>query len=744
MNNPSTRLAAALADRYRIERELGQGGMATVYLAHDIKHDRKVAIKVLEKPAGAGIGDERFQREISTAAKLSHPHILSLHDSGEAEGFRYYVMPYVTGESLRDRLQRETKLPVAEAVRIVSEVADALDYAHRAGIVHRDIKPENIMLHEGHAVVMDFGIALAQLADETGGLTATGTIIGTPAYLSPEQATGEELDGRSDLYSLGCVLYECLAGTPPFTGTTAALLTQRLLNTPPSVRERRVEVSESLARVLQRALAIDPAARFPTGQSLSAALRVPEPSRAAPDRHAIVVLPFANLSPDRDNEYFSDGLTEEIIADLSKVKALSVISRTSAMQLKGTAKDVRTIGRELSVRYVLEGSVRKAGNNLRITAQLIDAPTDDHLWAEKYGGTMDDVFELQERVAREIVRALGITLTSDEDRRLAHRSIENAHAFELYLQARQELRRYAAGSIDRGEALVRRAIEIEGETPPLQALLAWAQVSRVRAGLVADRSSLDGAAVIANALLVSAPDAPYGHAILGFISYERGDLAGAVRHLLAALEREPNDADAIFYLGVCYIGAGQLSKLDPLAATLMKLDPLSPLAWMLAGIAPWWIGRAREGLPSLVRAAEMDTGNLIGRWSLGYAYALTGDAQSAWKEAEYMRQVAPTMPYTVQLVALVHGMEGRSDAARAVLGGVIGLDAHHKFHLAEAYAMAGDGDRALKLLEDAVSHGFHPGEFIAYHCPFLASLRGTPRFEAVAAQARRLTAEFPQ
>ncbi|HEV8123048.1 MAG TPA: serine/threonine-protein kinase, partial [Gemmatimonadales bacterium] len=185
MSAPDT-LRAALADRYQIERELGQGGMATVYLAQDLRHDRPVAIKVLEKPVGAGIGDERFQREISTAAKLSHPHILSLYDSGEAAGYRYYVMPYVTGESLRDRIGHERTLPVSEAVRIVGEVADALDYAHRAGIVHRDIKPENIMLHEGHAVVMDFGIALAQLADETGGLTATGMIIGTPAYLSPE------------------------------------------------------------------------------------------------------------------------------------------------------------------------------------------------------------------------------------------------------------------------------------------------------------------------------------------------------------------------------------------------------------------------------------------------------------------------------------------------------------------------------------------------------------------------------
>jgi tetratricopeptide (TPR) repeat protein len=357
---------------------------------------------------------------------------------------------------------------------------------------------------------------------------------------------------------------------------------------------------------------------------------------------------------------------------------------------------------------------------------------------------MDDVFELQERVAREIVRALGITLTTDEDRRIAQRTIANPQAFELYLQARQELRRYAAGAIERAEALVLRAMEIEGETPPLQALMVWAQVSRVRAGLVADRSSLDASATMANTLLKTAPDAPYGHALLGLISYERGLLADAVRHLRSALEREPNDADALFYLGVSYTGAGQVTKLDQVAATLMKLDPLSQLAWMLAGIAPWWTGRAAEGLPSLIRAADMDSGNLIARWSLGYAQALAGNVEAAGKEAAYLQQAAPSLPYTIQLVALVHGMEGRPEAARATLGGVIGLDSHHKFHLAEAYAMAGDSDRALELLEDAVSHGFHPGEFIATHCPFLAPLRGTRRFVAVAEQAERLTAEFPR
>ncbi len=737
------RLTAALADRYRLEREIGAGGMATVYLAEDLRHRRKVAVKVL-RPELA-LGSERFLREIETTANLRHPHILPLYDSGEAHGLLYYVMPYVEGESLRDRLNRERRLPLADALLLAREVADALGYAHDRGIVHRDVKPENILLERGHAVVADFGIARAVSAAGPANLTQTGMAIGTAAYMSPEQALAESsVDARSDQYSLACVVYECLTGELPFSGNAVAMLTQRMMAAPPSPRARRADVGLQLDQAVRTALATEQSGRFDSCEAFAAALAALEAPAAAgsASRAGIVVLPFANRSPDAENEYFSDGLTEEIISDLAAIKSLQVISRTSAMLLKGTDKDIRTIGRELGVRYVLEGSVRKAGNSLRITAQLIDATTDSQLWGEKYGGTMDDVFELQERVSREIVAALGITLTSDEDRRLAYRSIENVRAFEFYLQAREEMRRYDGRSVERGEALVRRAIAIEGETPPLQALLAWSQVTLVRAGLVADRSPLDQAEKVARAIVVSTPDAHYGHALLGFISYERGRMAEAVRHFQAALEREPNDADALFYLGISYIAVGQLDAGERTAAALMNSDPLSPLAWALSGIMPWWSNHVADGLQKLERAMEMDPGNVIIRWSLGYGRALAGDLAGASADAAILRDRAPDMPYTSQLTALVYAMSGRPADALAALGDVQGLDAHHKFHLAEAYAMAGDSGRALALLEEAVPGGFHPGEFIAEHCPFFPALRGTPRFEAIAAEAVRLTAEF--
>src|ERR1041384_8233319 len=416
MTDAAGRLTAALSRSYRIERELGRGGMATVYLAHDLRHKRAVAIKVLRP--------ERFLREIETTANLRHPGILPLYDSGEADGFLYYVMPFVEGETLRDRLARERRLPVDDALQIAREAAEALGYAHARGVIHRDIKPENILLENRHAVLADFGIAKAVSALGGGSLTQTGLAVGTPAYMSPEQVLADAtLDGRSDLYSLGCVLFEMLTGEAPFAAATPQrTIARRLTEPPPVLVAPRPEAGPELSGVMERVLATDPAVRHATAAEFANALAVPwrsdpaqtaasrrttgataTPGRGVPTRAAgLVVLPFVNRSPDAADEYFSDGLTEEVISDLASIKALSVISRTSAMRFKGTDKDVRTIGRELGVRSVLEGSVRKAGSSLRITAQLIDAEADAQLWSEKYSGTLDDVFEVQERVAREI------------------------------------------------------------------------------------------------------------------------------------------------------------------------------------------------------------------------------------------------------------------------------------------------------------------------------------------------------
>jgi serine/threonine-protein kinase len=439
-------LTTALADRYAIERELGRGGMATVYLAQDLKHHRAVAMKVLRPELAGAIGPERFLREIEIAAGLSHPHILPLFDSGSLDGLLYYVMPYVEGESLRQRLDRERQLPIEDALRITREVGDALGYAHSLGVVHRDIKPENILLSHNHAVVADFGIARAIATANGEKLTEAGLTLGTPSYMSPEQAAGDtELDGRSDLYSLGCVLYEMLVGDPPFLGhSPQQILARHVLDPVPPPRTVRTTVPLAVERAVLQALAKAPADRYATmlmfAEALGAlAVSAPEVTvvlRPAPPAQSIAVLPFVNLSGDPENEYFGDGLAEELLNLLGRVNGLRVASRTSAFLFKGTKTDLRTIGQTLNVQHVLEGSVRKAGTRIRVSVHLTGAAEGYDLWSARYDRELEDVFEIQDEIARTIVDALQIRLTGEQAQRFDKRGTADPEAYDSYLKGR--------------------------------------------------------------------------------------------------------------------------------------------------------------------------------------------------------------------------------------------------------------------------------------------------------------------
>jgi TolB-like protein/Flp pilus assembly protein TadD/tRNA A-37 threonylcarbamoyl transferase component Bud32 len=464
-------MQAAFTDRYTIEREIGRGGMATVYLAHDQKHDRQVALKVLHPELAVTLGPERFLREIKVAARLSHPRIVSLHDSGKAGDYLYYVMPYIEGESLRQRLDRDGKLPVAEAVEIARNVASALTYAHATGVVHRDIKPENVMLHQGEAVVTDFGIAKAVTsAGSEKSLTQTGSSVGTPAYMSPEQAAGTaELDGRSDVYSLGCMLYEMLAGQLPFPATSVqAMLVRHLMDPVPSVRDLRAEVPEALDRAIARAMAKEPAERFPAAAEFAQALHaggtppeVQSVSRGATGARSIAVLPFVDMSPQRDQEYFCEGIAEELINALMRVEALQVASRTSSFAFKGKNEDIREIGRKLKVEHILEGSVRKAGNRLRITAQLLKAADGYQLWSERYDRDLEDVFAIQDEIAQNIARALRVVMT--EGKFIANAQTSDVAAYDYYLKGRGFFHQWRRKSLQFARQMFLRAIEIDPE-----------------------------------------------------------------------------------------------------------------------------------------------------------------------------------------------------------------------------------------------------------------------------------------
>ncbi len=410
------------------------------------------------------------------------------------------------------------------------------------------------------------------------------------------------------------------------------------------------------------------------------------------------------------------------------------------MQLKGTTKDLRTIGQELAVQYVLEGSVRKAGNSLRITAQLIDVATDAPLWSDKYTGSMDDIFEVQERVSREIVKALGVRLTSDEHRRLATRPIQDPRAFELYLQARQEIRRYA---VPRALPLLEEAIRIEGETPPLVAMRAWATLWMVRLGLAKDQSPLDEADRAARSLLAEHPEAPYGYALLGNLEYERSRLGEALRNFERAVELEPNDNDSLVMMAFTLVGAGQLEAAIALAPRMIECDPLSASTWMAAGGPLWFVGRVEECLPIMRKGLELDPHNFVVRWTVGYACALAGRLDEAKQHGAIIEGIFAEAAYTRQLLSLIDGLEGRPAQALERLApiNVAVSDAHQLFHLAESLIVGGDLERGLEFLERSTV-GFHPYTYMAHHCRFLDPVRHLPRFQAVLAQAKERTEAF--
>jgi len=493
MHDDSPDLPSILAERYEIVRRIGRGGMATVYLARDRKHDRDVAVKILHPELAQSLGAERFLREINIAAQLTHPHILPLHDSGEAAGLLYYVMPFVVGESLRDRLTREKQLPLDDALRITCQVASALDYAHRHNVLHRDIKPENILLEDGHAVLSDFGIARAIGSASEGQLTTTGMTLGTPAYMSPEQSAGEQaLDGRSDLYSLASVLHEMLAGEPPFTGATAqTIIAKRLSGSPPRVRTVRPSVPAAVEEALLRALDPVPADRYPTLEQFRAALaacsqesgeryadstargagsgvragsrfvrfgsnrakafaaiaaiatlvvlfgawwRFGDLLRGGGPMQTLAVLPLTNASGDAEFAYLADGLTDALIADLVRVPGVRVISGTSIMRYAsasvggtdmggmakaampsdmsggmaamGPPKTLPEIARELHADLLVQGSLTRTGDSVRVSATLVRAATQQNLWTGKYVRHVRELFSLQQELKTAIVRVV--------------------------------------------------------------------------------------------------------------------------------------------------------------------------------------------------------------------------------------------------------------------------------------------------------------------------------------------------
>ena len=745
MSDPIERLKTALSDRYTIEREIGGGGMATVYLARDLKHDRKVAVKVFRPELAAALGTERFFREIRTTANLSHPHILPLHDSGEADGFLYYVMPVIEGESLRERLNRDKQLPVDDALKITSQVASALSYAHSRDIVHRDIKPANILFQAGEVVVADFGIALA--VDSAGGtrLTETGFSLGTPAYMSPEQVSGEqEIDGRSDVYSLACVLYEMLAGDPPFVAShPRAVLAKHMTDPVPPLTTVRSSVPPPVAAAITKALSKAPIDRYESAKAFSDALFA-KATEAEPEVKSIVVLPFENLSPDPDNAFFADGLTEELIADLSNVRDLRVISRTSSMAFKGTTKTVPTIAHELNVRYALEGSVRRAGSSLRITAQLIDADKDAHLWAEKYTGNLDDVFDLQERLSRQIVEVLETTLTAQANRRLSDRPISDIDALDCYHKASHEiLTRWATEEgLDSALRYANRGLEITGDNALLYSTLAIVHFLYREIGIRTDEAPLQHADLLIAKALELDPDLPQAHAAKGYVAKARGDLRSATFHLKRSIALYP-DGKVLGVLAFVCAYMGKEDSARQYGNWAVSVDPLNSWALLSNCFLEILAGDFEAAISWGRRTRNIIPGEPNSLYWIAIATSYTGAHDQAAHLFAQAIDEAGTAGDSWELFPAA--LRGDVDAVRAIVegqGAYVRENLEAAWFAADCLAHVGEREAALDCIESLIEHDFVNYRFLSEINPFLAPLRGTVRFQQLMEVARQKQEAF--
>ena len=773
---------------YRIVDKLGEGGMGEVFRAEDTKLGREVAIKVL--PAEMAEDSERlerFGREARSLAALDHPNIVPVHSVEESGGKHLLVMGLIEGSTL-DELIPERGMPLEQLLDTAIPIADALVAAHAKGITHRDLKPSNVMVGgNGRVRVLDFG--LAKLVEETNdpeltqlptqALTEQGVVMGTVPYMSPEQVEGKSVDPRTDIFSIGVLLYEMATGKRPFEGDSQpALMSSILKDTPPPITSRRDELPRHLDRVVQRCLEKDPDQRLQTARDLLNELtglrdelrsgpvrETPEQvSRRPPtvrrlwvlgglavvavaaililvfgvgDRRreagmggavslqSLAVLPLENLSAEPEQEYFADGMTDTLITELAKIEALKVISRTSSMQYKNTVKSLPQIGGELGVEGIIEGTVLRSGDRIRVTAQLIDVDSDRHLWADSYERPMDDVFALYSEVARAIAREVQIAVTPDDEVRLAVERPVDPEAYDALLRGRQLIQR---GMTEKGLEFVRQATEIDPEYAA-----AWAQLAGLYEGLaISDPVWLPEARAAAHRALELAPDLAEGHAVVGSIAfYHDWDWETARRELERAMELNPGLADAYQAYGDYLEVLGRWPESIAIGKRSVEVDPISANLRMNLGLTYNMAGESEEALAACESALELNSQSSWAWYCIADAYHHMGALEDALAAAEQGFQLDREVPVIQVILARQLAAIGRQDEAQEILGG---LEAEVQsrnvspFYLAWIHTHLGNRDEALIYLDQAVTSHAAYTPWIN-NSPDFDSLRDDPRFE---------------
>ncbi len=677
-------MIGSTVSHYRILEQLGEGGMGVVYKAQDTRLERLVALKFL--PDGMAVMPafrERFIREAQAASALNHPNVAVVYDVGEAGQQSFIAMELIEGETLRARLDR-APVPVDLVQAWSLQLAGGLQAAHAKGIVHRDIKPDNLLLTATGAVkIMDFGIARLNGSD----LTTTGTVLGTLAYMSPEQILGEQVDHRSDLWSLGVVMCEMLTGRRPFEEQNPAAVMYEILNREPAPVERvRQDAPAQLSAMVNRLLAKDPTQRPDSAGAVIDALRpAAQPAAADVPGKSIAVLYFENMSSDPESDYYCAGITEDILTDLSKLEELSVVSRTDVLPFRGKHINIRQVAEALRVQYVLEGSVRKAGNRVRITAQLIDGRNGYHVWADRFDGLLDDIFDLQAEVASQIARALKGSLTDADEANLARRPTDDVRAYDFYMRGREYLSRRGKANTEAAVRMFERALEIDGDFAGAYAALGEA--------------------------------CAYMHE---WYDGDPGWLSRAIAMDKEALDRDPKSVDALFGLAMVYFHQGRFADARRTLLSVLEADPQHVPARIRLGILAERTATGKAGLEEAVvlyrRAADLRPNEDEAWRCLAVVHGKLGDQDAAEQAALNVieittRKLEASLEDVILLSRLgeAYARFSAREEAVATVQRVLELapaDGLALYNCASAYALLGEPDRSLSLLRRAYDAGF--------------------------------------